>query len=376
MTRPRLVAPALMAVAALTLALLLSACGGSSSSSSSESTTGGSEAAETTNEGGTETASSEGGSGEELVVGVSSASLVDPFQALLQEQIVSEAEAAGAKVLNPTNANEDSSKQLADIQSLLAQGANGLIVVPRDTAAIVPAIESADKAGAKVIDIDQAPDSGEVAMIVRANNVEMGEEDCEFIGAELKGKGKVLELQGDLASPNGRDRTDGFNECMQANYPEIEIIEQPTKWESDAAAKATETVLTSTPDINAIYMESDSVMLSAVQAVLKREGHTAKVGQPGHIILATIDGTPLVMEEIRAGNVDAAVSQPLGLYAKYAASYAEEAVEGAEFHTGPTDHESEIAENETGNLEDLLPAPLVTKKNASDPELWGNQAKE
>lgn len=364
MQRSRLVRLGLLLLLLLGLVVGLTACGGSDSSSSDST------AASTEPETGGETETAD----SSLVLGISSSTLTDPFQALLQEEAVAAGEEAGADVLTPTNANEDPSKQLTDVAALLSQGANGLVIAPRDPAAIVPAIENANKEGAQVVAIDVAPEGGEVAMTVRADNVAMGQKDCEFIGKEVGGKGKVLELQGDLANSSGRDRTDGFENCMKEQFPNIEVIAQPTKWDADLAAKDTETVLASDPDIVAIYMESDSVMLSSVLSVLKRNGKTAKVGEPGHIVLAAIDGTPLAMEEIRNGNLDATVSQPLTEYAQLSVQYAGEAVDGATFSPGPTDHNSEIVAGANGNLEDLLEAPLVTKENVDEPELWGNKA--
>ena len=56
-------------------------------------------------------------------------------------------------------------------------------------------------------------------MVVRADNRAYGEKACQFLGAKLGGKGKVVMLQGDLASINGRDRTEAFNDCMKTELP-------------------------------------------------------------------------------------------------------------------------------------------------------------
>ncbi|MFI7295959.1 sugar ABC transporter substrate-binding protein, partial [Streptomyces sp. NPDC050121] len=76
-------------------------------------------------------------------------------------------------------------------------------------------------------------------------------------------------------------------------------------------------------------------------------------------------------DAIRKGQIDATVSQPADLYAKYALYYAKAAAEGKTFKPGATDHESTIIKIPNG-LEDQLPAPLVTKDNVDDKTLWGN----
>ena len=121
-------------------------------------------------------------------------------------------------------------------------------------------------------------------------------------------------------------------------------------------------------------MQSDAVMLSGVLNVLKSAGKLKKVGEPGHIFLVSIDGTPLAHQKIREDLLDAAISQPLNLYVKWGLYYLQNAVAGKTFGPGPTDHDSRI-EMFNGNPMDMLPAPVVTKANVDDPSLWANSAK-
>jgi ribose transport system substrate-binding protein len=90
-------------------------------------------------------------------------------------------------------------------------------------------------------------------------------------------------------------------------------------------------------------------------------------------VIVSNDGIPQEYEAIRKGEIDATVSQPADLYAKYGLLYLKEAMEGQTFKVGPTDHGSKIVEVAPGVLEDELPAPLVTKANVDDKSLWGNQ---
>jgi ribose transport system substrate-binding protein len=313
------------------------------------------------------------GAADGFRMGYSAPFLTDPFQAVLQNETIEEADRANLDTLEPTNANQDVGQQITDVRNLVNAGAEGLIVVPTDSKAIIPALQFASQEDVPVVAIDLGPEGGDVAMIVRADNYGMGETACEKMGKKLGGKGKVLSLQGDLATINGRDRTDGFKDCMTERYPDIQVIERPTKWQAERATSLAQTVLTANSDLTGIYMQSDSVMLSGVLNVLKRAGKAAKVGEPGHVTLVSIDGTPAALEKIRSNELDAAVSQPLDLYAKYGVEYLRQAVAGRTFKEGPTDHDSRIVEFE-GNLMDLLPAPLVTKDNVDDPNLWGNQA--
>jgi ribose transport system substrate-binding protein len=73
--------------------------------------------------------------------------------------------------------------------------------------------------------------------------------------------------------------------------------------------------------------------------------------------------------------MDAAISQPIDLYGSLGVQYLVDAMAGAEFVTGPTDHDSEIVEY-SGNLMDLVASVVVTAENVDSPDLWANQVPE
>jgi ABC-type sugar transport system substrate-binding protein len=96
------------------------------------------------------------------------------------------------------------------------------------------------------------------------------------------------------------------------------------------------------------------------------------VGSSSHIVLIGNDGVPHEHAQIRAGMLDATISQPANSYAQYAVYYAQQALEGKTYSASQTtDHNSTIVSLD-GNLEDALPAPVVDITNVNDPNLWGN----
>jgi ribose transport system substrate-binding protein len=309
-----------------------------------------------------------------LTLGYSAGYLTDPFQAIEVNKTIEAAKQAGMKTLPVTNANGDAGKQVTDIHNLVGEGAQAILVMPADSEAIVPALSFASTKQVPVVAIDNATAGGKAFMIVRANNIKMGEDAAAAVAKALNGKGTVLSLMGDQATAAGRERSEGFDNYIKKNFREIRIIEQPTYWKTDKAVAAAQTIVSSTPTLGAIYMQSDSVMLAGVLNVLKSANKLTKVGDAKHIFLISIDGTPLALQKIREGWLDALISQPVDLYVKYGLSYVQAAVDGKKFDTGPTDHQSEIIDYQ-GSPVDLLPARVVTQAEAGDDTLWGNQAK-
>ncbi|MER5405429.1 sugar ABC transporter substrate-binding protein [Streptomyces sp. NPDC002769] len=319
-------------------------------------------------------ASGGGGGDGSGKVGVILPLLTSPFWQSYNDYVPKMAKSEGVDALKTVNSNSDPSQQITDINNQLNQGVKGLVVAPLDSAAIVAGLDQAERKGVPVVAVDVAPDKGKVAMVVRADNVAYGEKACEFLGKQV-GSGKVVQIMGDLASVNGRDRSEAFRSCVKKNYPKLKVLEIPAKWESDTAASKLDTLLNANPDIKGIYMQAGGVYLAPTLQTLKSKGMLKKAGQSGHIAIVSNDGIPQEFDAIRKGEIDATVSQPADAYAKYGMYYIKAAMQGKTFKTGPTDHDSKIVKLPSGILEDQLPAPLVTKDNVDDPELWGNTVK-
>ncbi|MEU0032989.1 sugar ABC transporter substrate-binding protein [Streptomyces sp. NPDC006333] len=319
-------------------------------------------------------ASGGGGGDGSGKVGVILPLLTSPFWQSYNDYVPKMAKSEGVDALKTVNSNSDPSQQITDINNQLNQGVKGLVVAPLDSAAIVAGLDQAERKGVPVVAVDVAPDKGKVAMVVRADNVAYGEKACEFLGKQV-GAGKVVQIMGDLASVNGRDRSEAFRSCVKKNYPKLKVLEIPAKWESDTAASKLDTLLNANPDIKGIYMQAGGVYLAPTLQTLKSKGMLKKAGQAGHIAIVSNDGIPQEFDAIRKGEIDATVSQPADTYAKYGMYYIKAAMQGKTFKTGPTDHDSTIVKLPSGILEDQLPAPLVTKDNVDDPELWGNTVK-
>jgi ribose transport system substrate-binding protein len=189
---------------------------------------------------------------------------------------------------------------------------------------------------------------------------------------EKVSSGKVIQIMGDLASVNGRDRSEAFRECMKTKYPDIKVLEIAADWQAEKAASGLEGLLTANPDVKGIYMQAGGVYLAPTLQALARKNLKFPVGDPKHIVLVSNDGIPQELDAIRKGELDATVSQPADDYAKYGMYWLKKAMAGETFKEGPTDHGSTVVETMPGILEDQLPAPVVTKENVDDDALWGN----
>ncbi|MFV0252045.1 MAG: sugar ABC transporter substrate-binding protein [Beutenbergiaceae bacterium] len=296
----------------------------------------------------------------------------DPFQNAENVGSMQRFEELGFATIPSTNADRDAAQQITDIQTLINKGAMGLVISVGDADAIVPAIEYANDANVPIVAIDEAPAAGQISMIVRADNVRMGEIACEEMGSRVESGSAVITLDGDPVTSNGRDRTNGFNDCMAENYPDITLVNIATEWDPAKAAAGIETALNQYDNIAGIYNQSDATFFPTILDTLESLDRLIPVGEDGHIVQVSVDASPMAMTAVREGWLDAAIAQPMTDYIDYGVDYLIRAVNGETFEPGETDHGS-VIEERNGNLVDLLPTPVVTIDNVDDPELWGNQ---
>ncbi|MFF9542559.1 sugar ABC transporter substrate-binding protein [Streptomyces albidoflavus] len=309
--------------------------------------------------------------GEKPAIGIDLPRSDSDFWNSYAEYVEKGIEEDGVNALPLSNSQNDVTKLVANVKAFQNTGAKAVVMASQDTGAVTSTLDSLAAAEIPVVSVDTRPDKGEVYMVVRADNRAYGTRSCEYLGEKLGGKGKVAELQGALDSINGRDRSEAFASCMAEKYPDIKVFELPTEWKGDVASAKLQSLLAQHPDIDGIYMQAGGVFLQPTLSLLEQKGQLKPAGEKGHVTIISNDGIPQEFDAIRAGKIDATLSQPADLYAKYALYYAQAAAEGKTFKPGKTDHGSTIVKIPNG-LEDQLPAPLVTRENVDDKTLWGN----
>jgi simple sugar transport system substrate-binding protein/ribose transport system substrate-binding protein len=297
------------------------------------------------------------------------------------------------KMLGPLLAGANASLQNQQIENLVNEGAKAIVVNPETATSLGPAISYAASHHVQLVSVDTIVGVGKVYMVVRASNTLYGQDACAYISQHVK-SGYVLDLEGDLTSSNGADRTNAFNACMAANDPKVKVLKDPTVWtDATAVTDAQNAVNAYGKQLKAIYSQWSSPDTGIIP-LLKTKG--LGPGSANPVILVSDDGVPFEMCDISNGTVSASQSQPANLYAQYALTYAVDAAKGVKLSAGQTGGGAPTLQNVTyqgdTNLADPIVAPFVTKAQTaltvasavdglpasvtstpvSDSALWGN----
>jgi ABC-type sugar transport system substrate-binding protein len=366
----------LLGVAALAATgLLVAACSSSSSTGSTGSTGSGS------------TTGSSSSSGQ-VTIGVDLTYNNTAFWAAYINYEQQYAQQMHIKLLGPLLASASASLQNQQIENLVDEGAKAIIVNPETATSLGPAISYATAHHVELISVDTIVGVGHVYMVVRASNTLYGQDACAYISSKVK-SGYVLDLEGDLTSSNGIDRTNAFDSCMQSNDPGVKLLKDPTVWvDSTAVTDAQNAVNAYGSQLKAIYSQWSSPD-TAVVPLLKSKNLK-------NTLVVSDDGVPFEMCDIGQGTVSASQSQPANLYAQYALTYAKDAADGVTLKAGQPGGGAPELQNVSfdgdTNLADPIVAPFVTKSATqlsvttpvdglpasftttpvSDAQLWGN----
>ena len=297
------------------------------------------------------------------------------------------------KLLGPLLAAANASLQNQQIEQLVNEGAQAIVVNPETATSLGPAISYATAHHVQLVSVDTIVGVGKVYMVVRASNTLYGQDACAYISSKVK-SGDVLDLEGDLTSSNGADRTDAFDSCMTANDPGVKVLKDPTVWtDATAVTDAQNAINAYGSQLKAIYSQWSSPDTGIIPLLKSKN---LGPGSANPVLLVSDDGVPFEMCDISSGSVSASQSQPANLYAQYALTYAVDAAKGVTLSAGQPGGGAPTLQNVTyqgdTNLADPIVAPFVTKSTTtltlaspvdglpgtftttpvSDATLWGN----
>lgn len=121
-------------------------------------------------------------------------------------------EANGDKYIS-ADAQSSASKQLTDVESLIAQGANALIILAQDSSAIGPAVEKAVAEGIPVVGYDRLIENKD-AFYITFDNKEVGRMQARGVLA-VKPEGNYAFIKGSSADPNADFLFSGAQEVLK-----------------------------------------------------------------------------------------------------------------------------------------------------------------
>jgi D-xylose transport system substrate-binding protein len=168
------------------------------------------------------------------------------------------------------DAQSSPSKQLADVESLIARGATALIVLAQDNNAIMPAISKATDEGIPVVGYDRLIEAPGVFYLT-FDNKEVGRIQAREI-YKVQPKGNYVFIKGSSADPNADFLHSGQLEVLKPaiDKGDIKVVgEQYTDgWLPENAQRHMEQILTANNNkVDAVVASNDGTAGGAIAAL-------------------------------------------------------------------------------------------------------------
>lgn len=199
-------------------------------------------------------------------------------------------------------------KQLDMLEAALNKGPNALVFAALDSQAAIPLLERAQEEGIPVIAFDSGVDSDIPLATAATDNIAAAATAADMMAELIGGEGQVAVIAHDQTSRTGIDRVDGFKNQIEAEYPDIEIVDIQygggDQLKSTDLAKA---IILAHPDIKGFFGANEGSIIGVLNAV-------TELGMEGDIVVIGYDSGQQQMEAIREGIEAGAITQdPIGI---------------------------------------------------------------
>ncbi len=245
--------------------------------------------------------------------GVLMKTLANPFWGAMELGVREGAEAAGVEYyLQAVESDQAAEPQLNVCNTMLERQPDAMITAAINSTILLPCLKRATDMGIPVVDLDGnldhkiAADAGvEIAFSIGSDNVAAGAQGAEWLVGQVgaDASGPVLVIEGLSGNVTGQKRASGFSDKLAELAPGLEIVASlPGDWDRGKAANITNDIMTSHPDLVAIFAANDGMALGAVETVFA-------AGKGDQVTVIGVDGNSDAVKSIQSGRLDASVAQ-------------------------------------------------------------------
>jgi ABC-type sugar transport system substrate-binding protein len=227
----------------------------------------------------------------------------NPWRIAQTNSMKSEAEKLGYQLVY-TDAAGSAAKQVADVNSMIAQGVDVIFLAPREEKPLIPAVMAAKKAGIPVILLDRNVDQSlakageDYVTFIGSDFIAEGKRVAEWLAKNANGKSKIIELEGTTGSSPANDRKKGFDDAIAAAGGFEILASQTGDFARDKGRQVAEALLQAHPDADIVYAHNDEMAIGAIAAI------EAAGKVPGKdVLVLSIDGGKEAVQAVIDGTI-------------------------------------------------------------------------
>lgn len=214
-----------------------------------------------------------------ITVAYAQAELINEWRVSNQKEMEQKAAEYGVKFIT-TNAEQNTAKQLSDVENLLAQHPDVLIVSPLESAALVPVVNMCNEAKVPLIIIDRTIDAEPGVGMYKSEIVQSHEESGRLLAEKTielltkkygEPRGNVVHIQGQAGASPVIDANRGWDAVInEKTYPNIKTIAtEDAGFTKEGGLRVMENFLQAFPEgeIDIVRTDYSDMHLGALEAI-------------------------------------------------------------------------------------------------------------
>jgi ribose transport system substrate-binding protein len=195
-------------------------------------------------------------------------------------------------------------QQIQIMEDLISKKVNGIALCATDPVALVPYLNKAVENNIPTIAFESDMPESKRQAFMGTHNYRAGVHLAHVVGRELNGRGKMIICTGLPTQLSLNERIRGIRECLEANYPGVEIVDLQTGQGDPALTlNVIEAQIQAHPDFD-VFTSIDATGGPVAVSIWRANNWTDK----DHMII-TFDDMPENLDGIREGRVTAVITQ-------------------------------------------------------------------
>ena len=161
----------------------------------------------------------------------------------------------------------DISKQIANLEDLIAQEVDVIITTPNDTTALNATLQDAMDEGIKVILLCAGIDGDQYDTLITVDETEFGRVGAQWLVEQLNGTGKIICLNGISGLSTSEQRWAGAKSVFDQN-PGIEVLAvEDANWDYATGKTVTSDLLAAYPQIDGVWPQGSPSCAAVLQEI-------------------------------------------------------------------------------------------------------------
>lgn len=255
----------LCTILAISLAALASGCSSGSSTPSSQGDTQSPAANSTSGQSSTK-------SNADIKLGFVGMTLNNEYHITLANGAKSAAEGFGVSIdVQAGDQHASAAAQLTIIENMLANGVDGIIIVPSSSEGLETALKKCKDAGIPIVNADTrlneqvVKNAGIEIPFYGTDNYEGAKLAGQYVKENLPAGCVTAILTGIEGQQNAADRLNGFKDGAGDHIKAV--AEQTANWEVDQGYTAAQNIISANPDLQLFFCSNDNMGIGALRAV-------------------------------------------------------------------------------------------------------------